>query len=294
MSATPPGWPFFAPSPVEHVEAALALAAVGADDHVVDLGCGDGQVLLAAARRGARVTGVECDAELAAAARRALAEAGVRDGVVVEADLFAPDLLAAFDPPDVVFCYLSPATLQRLTPRLRELPDGTRLVTVDFPVPDLVPEATSDGACLYVAPLRQRRARPSQTGWANPGTLCVMPPSVISLTCLEVRHPGGDVSLSLSGGLTRCASAAVGLSRAGRGQKVAVDIRWQAWAPGTLGHGYVQLDGLDPHLVVVLFSSGDQGQWDLSDLGCTALLSRLRTRSLPPPRTVDDLLGALT
>ena len=46
--------------------------------------------------------------------------------------------------------------------------------------------------------------------------------------------------------------------------------------------------------MVVLFAAEGQGQWDLSDAGCTALLSRLRTRTLPPPRTVDDLLGALT
>lgn len=293
MSSTPPGWPFFAPSPVEHVDAALALAAVGTDDHLVDLGCGDGQVLLAAARRGARVTGVESDPELADTARRALAGADVRDGRVVQGDLFAPDLFDQLDPPTVVFCYLSPATLQRLTPRLRALPEGTRLVTVDFPVPDLVPDALVEGAHLYVAPLHQRRNRPSLTGWSHPGTLCVMPPSVISLTCLEVRHPGGDVDLSLSGGLPRYASAAAGLARAGRGQRVAVDLRWQAWAPGTIAHGYVSIDGLAPHLVVVVFSHDDQGQWDLSDLGCTALLSRLRTRTLPPPTSVDDLLGAL-
>ena len=49
-----------------------------------------------------------------------------------------------------------------------------------------------------------------------------------------------------------------------------------------------------PHLVVVLYAEADQGQWDLTAAGCTALLSRLRTKSLPPPTKVEDLLGALT
>ena len=297
MSSTPPGWPFFAPSAPERVTAALALAGVKAGEHVVDLGCGDGQVLVAALELGARVTGIECDRELAASAREAVAVAGggaAARAQVVEADLFSPDLLDRIDPPDVVFCYLSPATLQRLLPLLRGLPEGTRLVTVDFAVPGLVVDERQGGARLYVAPGRLRRARPSQVGWASDGTLCVMPPSVTSLTCLDAIHGGGEVGLTLTGALGRYASAVAGLDSAARGAVVAVDIRWKPNAPGTVAHGYVVVEGVRPHLVVVLFARDDQGQWDLSDAGCTALLSRLRTRSLPPPTRVCDLLGALT
>ena len=267
---------------------AFDLAGVQAGDHVVDLGCGDGQALVAAVRRGARVTGVECDPELADEARRTLGPSSV-----VETDLFGPGLWSLFDPPDVVFCYLSPATLQRLTPRLRELPAGTRLVTVDFAVPGLVPDDQRAGARLYSLPGRLRRPRPSRVGWPSEGTLCVMPPSVISLTCLDVVHGGGPFSLSLTAALPRHASAVAGVEAAARGTKVAVDVRWHACAPGTAAHGYVVVDGVEPHLLVVLFAHDDQGQWDLTDAGCTALLSRLRTRSLPPPRTVPDLLAAL-
>ena len=289
MSATPPGWPFFAPSAPERVTAALDLAEVAAGEHVVDLGCGDGQVLAAARARGARVTGVECDAELAEEARRRLGA-----DAVIEADLFAPDLWDRLDRPDVVFCYLSPATLQRLTPALRALPEGTRLVTVDFAVPGLVPDATKGGARRYELPGRLRRPRPHRAGWPCPGSLCVMPPSVTSLTCLELVHGGGRVALSLTGELGRYASAVAGLDVAVPGTRVALDVRWEPAPPGTAGHGYVVVDGVAPHLVVVLFADEGQGQWDLSDAGCTALLSRLRTRALPPPRSVDDLLGALT
>lgn len=297
MSATPPGWPFFAPSAPERVAAALELAGVREGEHVVDLGCGDGQVLVAALELGARVTGVECDPELAASARKAVKAAGGRaagQAHIVEADLFSPDLLDRIDPPDVVFCYLSPATLQRLLPLLRGLPEGTRLVTVDFAVPGLVVDERRAGARLYVAPGRLRRIRPSRVGWASDGTLCVMPPSITSLTCLDAVHGGGPVGLKLTGALGRRASAVAGLDTAVRGAVVAVDIRWNPNAPGTVAHGYVVVEGVRPHLVVVLFARDDQGQWDLSEAGCTALLSRLRTRSLPPPTRVGDLLGALT
>ncbi|HMG45774.1 MAG TPA: methyltransferase domain-containing protein [Acidimicrobiales bacterium] len=289
MGSTPPGWPFFAPSAPEGVAVAFDLAGVGAGDHVVDLGCGDGQALVAALGRGARVTGVECDPELADVARGVLGAAAV-----VEADLFDGGLWARFDPPDVVFCYLSPATLQRLTPQLRSLPAGTRLVTVDFPVPGLVPDAEEAAAHLYCLPGRRRRPRPSRVGWPAAGTLCVMPPKVTSLTCVDVVHAGGPFTLSLTGALPHHASAAAGLDSGARGTTVAVDVRWQPCAAGTVAHGYVAVDGVDPHLVVVLFAHDDQDQWDLTAAGCAALLSRLRNRALPPPRTASDLLSALT
>src|SRR5687768_4519465 len=80
------GWPFWAPSDEASVEAALDLAAVGPGDRVADLGCGDGHVLVRATQRGAKVVGVETDAELAQQARDALAAAGA-DGEVIEGDL---------------------------------------------------------------------------------------------------------------------------------------------------------------------------------------------------------------
>lgn len=73
--------PFLA-TPTDLIEPLLDLAEVGPDDVVVDLGCGDGRILVqAVARRGCRAVGIEQDPDLAAAARRRAAEAGVGDRV---------------------------------------------------------------------------------------------------------------------------------------------------------------------------------------------------------------------
>lgn len=314
--ATPPGWPFFAPSADDAVARAFDLAELTPGDHLVDLGCGDGRVLVAAAQRGAVVTGIECDEDLAAEAMAALRSAGAaRRSRVVVADLFQPDVLRTLTPPpDVLFSYLSPATLQRLTPALRRL-RGTRLVTVDYAVPDLVAEAgddppdhgtgpdgpageqlggvepTNGSARLYRLPGRLRRARPAQVGWSSAGTLCVMPTEAASLTYLEAVHPGGHVELHLTGELGDHASYATGCDRVDPGRPVAVDLRWQPRPPGTLAHGEVHLTGLPPHPLTVLFADDDQGHWDLSPDGATTLATRLRSE--PPPATTHALLALL-
>src|SRR5437762_3512450 len=80
------------PAPV--VDAMLALAEVGPDDVVYDLGAGDGRIVIAAARwRGARGVGIEIDPDLVRQARRAAERAGVADRVRFEtSDLFTTDV----------------------------------------------------------------------------------------------------------------------------------------------------------------------------------------------------------
>jgi hypothetical protein len=298
---TPPGWPFFAPAEGAAIDAALDLAGLRAGEHLVDLGCGDGRVLVAAARRGARVTGVECDADLAAEARRALALADVPAdrGCVVEADLFDPVVFPSLvHRADVFFSYLSPATLQRLTPALRSLPGRSRLVTVDFAVPDLLADAAEGPAQLYRLPGRRRRPRPRRVGWPadGAGTLCIAAADVSSLTCLTAVHAGGPVRLRIDGDVARHAAIAAGADEAEPGRPVAVDIRWKPRPAGTLATGGVCVDGLPVHPLTVLFTdptSTDHGQWNLTDEGCASLAARLADDDLPAPTTAADLLDDL-
>ena len=116
----------------------LELSSVGPDDVVYDLGCGDGEIVVAAARRGARGVGVDIDPERIANARRDAARAGVTDRVTfIEQDLFVTDV----SPATVVTLYLLPELNERLRPKLlRELRPGTRVVSHDFGMGDWAPE----------------------------------------------------------------------------------------------------------------------------------------------------------
>jgi SAM-dependent methyltransferase len=278
------GWPFWAPSDLATVDSALDLASLQPGERFVDLGCGDGQVLVAAGRRGAEVFGVEIDEALAVRARRALRANGI-SGEVVVADLFDLDLRA-----EVIFTYLAPGTLQRLLPALRGL-RGTRLVTVDFAVPGLVTERVLGQAHLYRLP--GRRSRPRRPGWPAAGTLVVAPAGVESLTCLTVHHCGGPVSLRVPAGLRRAGTFRTGTDDTDRGRPVAIDVRWDPAEAGTVATGDLAVAGLAPHHPTVGFADdeSDQGAWDLSEDGAASLARALRRRS-GRPRTGPELLDA--
>jgi predicted RNA methylase len=133
-------------------DAMLALAHVGPDDVVYDLGSGDGRlVILAAQKHGARAVGIEIDPSLVEQARRAAREHGVADRVrFVEGDLFSADISEA----TVVTLYLSPRVNRRLEPKLRrELKPGTRVVSHMFQMESWTPSATArtvDGTDLFL------------------------------------------------------------------------------------------------------------------------------------------------
>jgi SAM-dependent methyltransferase len=129
------------PSSPEVIRAMLDVARVGPGDVVYDLGCGEGEIVIAAAtRHGARGVGVDIDPERIANARINAARAGVTDRVTfIEQDLFATDVSAA----TVVMLYLGPDLNRRLRPKLqRELRPGTRVVSHDFSMGDWTPERT--------------------------------------------------------------------------------------------------------------------------------------------------------
>lgn len=277
-------WPFWAPSQADAVEAALDLAGVGPGVRLLDLGCGDGQVLLAAARRGATVAGVEADADLVAEAQEHLADAGV-DADVRQGDLFDPatDISA-----DVLFSYLAPATLQRLLPRMIET--GARLVTVDFDVPGLVPAKRSDAARLYRLPGRRRTV--GEPGWPCAGTLVATVADVQSLTCLEAVHPGGTTDVRADDGLASVATVFPGADHLDAPGALAVDLRWEGQPAGTFAGGTIQVEGLEDHHVFVLHTGEEESMWELSAEG----VAGLRQALLEPerPTTVAEVLAAAT
>lgn len=123
----------FAATPESVVEAMLSMAGVGAGDYVVDLGSGDGRMVIAAAKRGARALGVDIDARLVKLANQYAERDGVAGRAVFrEQDIFETDLAQA----SVITVYLLPAIMDRIAVKLRkDLKPGTRVVTHDFPLP---------------------------------------------------------------------------------------------------------------------------------------------------------------
>jgi len=121
----------YVPTPPEVVEAMLRMANVGADDYVVDLGCGDGRLVITAAKRyGAHGFGVDLDPRLVNEAQREAARQGVQDRVAFyERNLYVTD----FSPASVLMLYLFQKVNLDLRPRLfREVRPGTRVVSHDF------------------------------------------------------------------------------------------------------------------------------------------------------------------
>ena len=112
------------------VEAMLDMADVGPDDYVIDLGTGDGRILIAAAvDRGASGLGVDLDAALIDEANSEAESLGLSDRVTFrEQDLFDTPLHDA----DVVAMFLLPEVNLRLRPRILELAPGTRIVSNRF------------------------------------------------------------------------------------------------------------------------------------------------------------------
>jgi len=121
----------YVPTPEEVVEEMLKLAGVSASDTVYDLGCGDGRIVVMAAKKyGARAVGVDIDPERIAEANENAKNAGVTNKVkFIESDLFKADIGAA----TVVTLYLLPTVNERLKPKLlAELKPGTRVVSHQF------------------------------------------------------------------------------------------------------------------------------------------------------------------
>jgi ubiquinone/menaquinone biosynthesis C-methylase UbiE len=137
----------FVTSPEQVVEAMLKIADVKKGDVVYDLGCGDGRIVIAAAKKyGVRGVGIDHNPDLIADAKEAAKAAGVESLVKFERnDLFDADIHEA----SVVMIYLLPNINLKLRPKLlKELKPGTRIVSHEFGIGDWKPEKMEmvDGA----------------------------------------------------------------------------------------------------------------------------------------------------
>jgi len=132
-----PDAPYVA-TPQVTVDEMLRLAEVGPQDFVLDLGSGDGRIVVTAAKRfGARGLGVDLDWRLVAEGEENARQAGVPDRArFVQQDLFQTDLGQA----TVISTYLLPYMMLKLRPKLLALKPGTRIVSHDFDFGDWRPD----------------------------------------------------------------------------------------------------------------------------------------------------------
>jgi SAM-dependent methyltransferase len=142
-SAQPQSWGWddgtvpYVQTPMEIVERMLRMAEVGKGDHLIDLGSGDGRIVIEAAKRGATGVGVDLDGSLVKHATENAQKAGVGERARFEVrDFFETDLSRA----TVVAFYLLPEFNAKLLPRLLKLKPGTRIVSHDGGIGDWPPD----------------------------------------------------------------------------------------------------------------------------------------------------------
>ena len=128
----------YVPTPQSVVDEMLRMAKVGASDFLIDLGSGDGRIVITAAKRyGARGFGVDLDRYLLKVANSNARKEGVADRArFIEQNLFETDLSQA----TVITSYLLPEMNERLMPRLLALKPGTRVVAHDYAMGDWDPD----------------------------------------------------------------------------------------------------------------------------------------------------------
>ncbi|HUE70330.1 MAG TPA: class I SAM-dependent methyltransferase [Pirellulaceae bacterium] len=131
----------YIPSPQDVVDRMLELADLDASDVVYDLGCGDGRIVITAAKRyGCRGIGFEYDPQIAELARENAKAAGVADLVTIEErDIFTIEP-AELNRASVITLYLLPWMNEKLQPRLAQLEAGKRIVSHEWDLPGATPD----------------------------------------------------------------------------------------------------------------------------------------------------------
>ena len=133
----------FVQTPLEVAKKMLELAELKPGEVIFDLGCGDGRLIILAAKDvGAKSTGIDLREDLLERAKTEILRFGLQNRVnVVHGNFFEVDISSA----DVVTLYLTSSANERLRPKLeKELKKGSRVVSHDFKVPGWKPSQTYD------------------------------------------------------------------------------------------------------------------------------------------------------
>jgi SAM-dependent methyltransferase len=157
---------YWVPTPQVVVDKMLEMAKVTRKDLVYDLGCGDGRIVVTAAKKyGCKAVGYDIDPERVKVSKEAVKKAKVGKLVKIEeADVFTLDLSKA----SVITLYLLPALNVKLIPQLEKLKPGSRIVSHDFDMKGVKPDKVvtlkdKDGeehkVYLWTTPLKKERKK---------------------------------------------------------------------------------------------------------------------------------------
>jgi len=196
----------YVPTPSNVVDAMLDLANIKPDDVLIDLGSGDGRIVIAAAKRfGIQATGVEIDPDLVRQSQKLAGQVGVAAKAgFVQADLFTYDLRRA----SVVTVFLTPGVNLRLRAKLlSELRPGTRVVSHRFDMGSWPPTKTvqleNDRIFLWVIPdsgvnATANPASPKAERSENPASTFSYDAAAPLNVRLEKPEPAGGVNVTLA------------------------------------------------------------------------------------------------
>ena len=241
----------YVPTPANVVDAMLSIAKVGPQDYVIDLGSGDGRIVIEAAKRyQAHGLGIEYDRTLIARSRVSAAREGVSDKAkFLRQDIFAADFRQA----TVLTMYLLPEVNLALRPRiLFGLRPGTRVVSHDWDMADWEPDR------------RLVLETPGKTVWPTQEStvyLWVVPARIAGYWRGTLSGPQGEepvVIEFLQQFQTTSASMWLRswtLPGSGRihGDRVSLDLDRSSWTPGSpplhftlrVGKGRIQGEAVD-------------------------------------------------
>lgn len=176
----------YVPSPQSVVSDMLRYAEVGPNDFLIDLGSGDGRIVIEAAKRGARGLGVDLDPELVKLASENAQKAGVAERAqFLVKDIFETDL----SPATVVAFYLLPDFNAKLLPKLLALKPGTRIVSHDGGIADWPPDERLE---------MRAPEKPVGLGGLSRVELWIVPADVRGVWSSELPAHGGSWRFSIS------------------------------------------------------------------------------------------------